>query len=92
MTVHLPQNISIFLVNDVIRPVSEEQLSNEEISVLGHCAKLWAIMKNSKVNQKASGKQWLVVVDDDTIMRYSIKTILFHLMIIVGQINYVIRT
>ena len=35
----------------------------------GHCAKLWAIMKNSKVNKKASGKKWLVVVDDDTILR-----------------------
>ncbi len=35
----------------------------------GHCAKLWAIMKNSKVNKKASGKKWLVVVDDDSILR-----------------------
>ena len=35
----------------------------------GHCAKLWAIMKNSKVNKKASGKKWLIVVDDDTILR-----------------------
>ncbi|CAB4020202.1 beta-1,3-glucosyltransferase isoform X1, partial [Paramuricea clavata] len=34
----------------------------------GHCAKLWAIMKNSRVNKKASGKKWLVVVDDDTIL------------------------
>ena len=40
-----------------------------ECSFTGHCAKLWAIMKNSKVNKKASGKKWLVVVDDDTILR-----------------------
>ena len=41
----------------------------KKFSSTGHCAKLWAIMRNSKVNKKASGKKWLVVVDDDTILR-----------------------
>ena len=40
-----------------------------QLSFTGHCAKLWAIMQNSRKNKKAVGKKWLIVADDDTILR-----------------------
>jgi hypothetical protein len=35
----------------------------------GHCAKLQAIIERSSKDKRFSEKPWLVVVDDDTIMR-----------------------
>ena len=62
----------------------------------GHCAKLWAIMKNSKVNKKASGKKWLIVVDDDTILRlvglYGVNKLLVRWPVIFPPISLSIHT
>ena len=40
------------------------------IPYLGHCAKLQAIINKSATDPRASDKPWLVVIDDDTIMRW----------------------
>jgi len=37
--------------------------------VSGHCAKLQAIINRSASDPRAADKPWLVVLDDDTIMR-----------------------
>ena len=40
------------------------------IPYLGHCAKLQAIINKSATDPRAADKLWLVVIDDDTIMRW----------------------
>ena len=37
--------------------------------ISGHCAKLQAIINKAATDPKAADKPWLVVLDDDTIMR-----------------------
>ena len=37
---------------------------------LGHCAKTYAILANSLKAPHISGKKWLVIADDDTLLRY----------------------
>lgn len=50
---------------DAAIPTEDIGVPNTET---GHCAKLWAIMENSRKNKKAIGKKWLIVADDDTIL------------------------
>jgi len=40
--------------------------------ILGHCAKLEAIINRAVTDPRAADKAWLVVLDDDTIMRYPV--------------------
>ena len=37
---------------------------------LGHCAKTYAILANAIKAPHISGKKWLVIADDDTLLRY----------------------
>ena len=39
--------------------------------IAGHCAKLQAIINKAASDPRAADKLWLVVLDDDTIMRYA---------------------
>ena len=39
---------------------------------LGHCAKTYAIFANSLKAPHISGKKWLVIADDDTLLRYAL--------------------
>ena len=39
---------------------------------LGHCAKTYAILANSLKAPHISGKKWLVIADDDTLLRYAL--------------------
>ena len=40
--------------------------------ITGHCAKLEAIINRAVTDPRAVDKLWLVVLDDDTIMRYQV--------------------